>query len=146
MQNKGWILQNVYRKDTSVPEEIRIRGFKINKIEQPEKHNSEPGKFDLKANLYRHSIISFQVKVFHAHPISKPFMELLLCHAFVIYIGLEIVVSIAVVFQFVYSFLDFNSLNSFCLFEGIIMHEYVQSKSFSCMNISVACAYSKFHF
>ncbi|KAF2291325.1 hypothetical protein GH714_022899 [Hevea brasiliensis] len=49
LRNKGWILENVDYKDTSVPEEIRIRGFRFNKIEQLEKHYSEPGKFDLKA-------------------------------------------------------------------------------------------------
>ncbi|KAL6208338.1 hypothetical protein ACLB2K_019289 [Fragaria x ananassa] len=40
VQNKGWILENVDYKDTSVPEELRIRGFRINKIEQLVK--SEP--------------------------------------------------------------------------------------------------------
>lgn len=38
VQNKGWILENVDYKDVSVLEEIRIRGFKINKIEQLEKN------------------------------------------------------------------------------------------------------------
>ncbi|XP_059455608.1 UDP-sugar pyrophosphorylase [Corylus avellana] len=47
VQNKGWILENVDHKDASVPEELRIRGFKINKIEQLEKNYSEPGKFCL---------------------------------------------------------------------------------------------------
>ncbi|XP_050364592.1 UDP-sugar pyrophosphorylase isoform X1 [Argentina anserina] len=36
VQNKGWILENVDYKDTSVPEELGIRGFRINKIEQQE--------------------------------------------------------------------------------------------------------------
>ncbi|XP_050226244.1 UDP-sugar pyrophosphorylase-like [Mercurialis annua] len=49
VQNKGWILENVYYKDTSIPEELRIRGFRIKKDEQVEKCYSEPGKFDLKA-------------------------------------------------------------------------------------------------
>lgn len=48
VQNKGWTLEPVDHKDTSVPEEIRIRGFKINKLEQLEKSYSEPGKFSLK--------------------------------------------------------------------------------------------------
>uniref|UniRef100_A0A5B6YTK4 UTP-monosaccharide-1-phosphate uridylyltransferase n=1 Tax=Davidia involucrata TaxID=16924 RepID=A0A5B6YTK4_DAVIN len=48
VQNKGWILENVDYKDTSVPEEVRIRGFRINKVEQLEKNYSEPGKFSLK--------------------------------------------------------------------------------------------------
>jgi len=48
VQNKGWILENVDHKDALVPEEIRTRGFKINKIEQLEKNYSEPGKFCLK--------------------------------------------------------------------------------------------------
>lgn len=38
VQNKGWILENVDYKDASVPEELRIRGFRINKIEQLEKN------------------------------------------------------------------------------------------------------------
>lgn len=49
MQNKGWVLEPVDYKDSSVPEEIRIRGFRINKIEQLEKQYNEPGKFVLKA-------------------------------------------------------------------------------------------------
>ncbi|KAJ6709307.1 UDP- GLUCOSE PYROPHOSPHORYLASE [Salix koriyanagi] len=49
VQNKGWILEKVDYKDTSVPEEIRIRGFRFKKIEQLEKHCTEPGKFELKA-------------------------------------------------------------------------------------------------
>lgn len=49
VQNKGWPLEPVDHKDTSVPEEIRIRGFKINKLEQLEKSYSEPGKFSLKS-------------------------------------------------------------------------------------------------
>lgn len=48
MQNKGWTLEPVDHKDTLVPEEIRIRGFKINKLEQLERSYSEPGKFSLK--------------------------------------------------------------------------------------------------
>lgn len=38
VQNKGWTLEPVDYKDTSVPEEIRIRGFRINKIEQEERN------------------------------------------------------------------------------------------------------------
>lgn len=48
VQNKGWILENVDHKDTSIPEEIRIRGFRIKKVEQIEKNFNEPGKFELK--------------------------------------------------------------------------------------------------
>lgn len=48
VQNNGWTLEPVDHKDTSVPEEIRIRCFKINKLEQLEKSYSEPGKFSLK--------------------------------------------------------------------------------------------------
>ena len=48
VQNKGWALESVDYKDTSIPEEIRTRGFRINKIEQLEKNYSEPGKFILK--------------------------------------------------------------------------------------------------
>ncbi|KAL6492914.1 hypothetical protein OROGR_032673 [Orobanche gracilis] len=48
VQNAGWIIENVDYKDTSVPEEVRIRGFKINKVEQLEKTYEEPGKYSLK--------------------------------------------------------------------------------------------------
>lgn len=49
VQNKGWLLEKVDYKDTSVPEAIRIRGFRFKKIDQLEKQFSEPGKFELKA-------------------------------------------------------------------------------------------------
>ncbi|CAN1234598.1 UDP-sugar pyrophosphorylase [Linum perenne] len=49
VKNKGWAVEKVDYKDTSVPEEIRIRGFKFQKAEQLEKHYTEPGKFELKA-------------------------------------------------------------------------------------------------
>jgi len=49
VQNKGWLMEKVDYKDTSVPEAIRIRGFRFKKIEQLEKQFSEPGKFELKA-------------------------------------------------------------------------------------------------
>ncbi|KAL3638864.1 hypothetical protein CASFOL_016771 [Castilleja foliolosa] len=45
VQNAGWIIENIDYKDTSVPEEVRIRGFKINKAEQLEKMYNEPGKY-----------------------------------------------------------------------------------------------------
>ncbi|XP_052190773.1 UDP-sugar pyrophosphorylase [Diospyros lotus] len=48
VQNKGWLLENVDYKDTSVPEEVRIRGFRINKVEQLEKTYNEAGKFSWK--------------------------------------------------------------------------------------------------
>ena len=47
VQNKGWTIESVDYKDTSVPEVLRIRGFKFNKIEQLEKNYSEPGEFSL---------------------------------------------------------------------------------------------------
>uniref|UniRef100_A0A2P2K6E5 UDP-sugar pyrophosphorylase n=1 Tax=Rhizophora mucronata TaxID=61149 RepID=A0A2P2K6E5_RHIMU len=49
VQNQGWILENVDSTDTSFPEEIRIRGFRIKKFEQVEKQFTQPGKFSLKA-------------------------------------------------------------------------------------------------
>ena len=48
VQNKGWAIENVAFKDALEPEKVRIRGFKMKKIEQPEKNYSEPGKFSLK--------------------------------------------------------------------------------------------------
>ncbi|KAJ3696268.1 hypothetical protein LUZ60_001645 [Juncus effusus] len=40
VNNKGWGVKYVDYKDTSIPEEIRIRGFKIEKIEQLEMSNA----------------------------------------------------------------------------------------------------------
>lgn len=48
VSNSGWIMEDVDFKDTSLPEEVRIRGFKVNKAEQLEKTYIEPGKFVLK--------------------------------------------------------------------------------------------------
>ncbi|CAK9138492.1 unnamed protein product [Ilex paraguariensis] len=48
VQNKGWMIENVDYKDVSAPEEVRIRGFRINRVEHLEKTYSEPGKFTLK--------------------------------------------------------------------------------------------------
>ncbi|PSS31875.1 UDP-sugar pyrophosphorylase [Actinidia chinensis var. chinensis] len=47
VQNKGWVFENVDYKDTSAPEEVRIRGFRINRVEQLEKSYNEPGNFCL---------------------------------------------------------------------------------------------------
>ncbi|KAJ8762873.1 hypothetical protein K2173_023002 [Erythroxylum novogranatense] len=49
IQNKGWIIENVDYKDSSCPEELRIRGFRFKKVEQLEKNYNEPGKFTLNA-------------------------------------------------------------------------------------------------
>ncbi|KAK4481326.1 hypothetical protein RD792_012211 [Penstemon davidsonii] len=38
VHNAGWTIEGVDFKDTSVAEEVRIRGFKINKVEQLEKN------------------------------------------------------------------------------------------------------------
>ncbi|GLT77929.1 hypothetical protein SLA2020_494830 [Shorea laevis] len=48
IQNNGWVLERVDYKDASIPEEIRTRGFRINKTEQLEKSYNESGKFTLK--------------------------------------------------------------------------------------------------
>ncbi|XP_051123833.1 UDP-sugar pyrophosphorylase [Andrographis paniculata] len=47
VHNAGWTIENVDYKDTSAPEELRIRGFKINKLEQLEGTYDEPGKYTL---------------------------------------------------------------------------------------------------
>lgn len=47
VQNKGWILKHIDYKDSSYPEELRIRGFTIDKVEQLEANYTEPGKFVL---------------------------------------------------------------------------------------------------
>ncbi|KAF8686936.1 hypothetical protein HU200_043214 [Digitaria exilis] len=49
IQNKGWTIQHVDYKDTSEKEEIRIRGFKFEKVEQLEVNYTEPGKHSLRA-------------------------------------------------------------------------------------------------
>ncbi|KAL5704498.1 UTP-monosaccharide-1-phosphate uridylyltransferase [Ranunculus cassubicifolius] len=49
VENKGWIIEPVDFKDVSIPEELRIRGFKISKIEELEKNYSEPGEFSIKS-------------------------------------------------------------------------------------------------
>ncbi|WOK92093.1 hypothetical protein Cni_G00784 [Canna indica] len=49
VQNKGWMLEHVDYKDYSIPEETRIRGFRIHKIEQLEVNYTEPGKFCFKS-------------------------------------------------------------------------------------------------
>ncbi|XAR49596.1 UTP-monosaccharide-1-phosphate uridylyltransferase [Bertholletia excelsa] len=48
VQNKGWTIESVDYKDASVPEEVRTRGFRINRVEQLERSFNEPGKFRLK--------------------------------------------------------------------------------------------------
>ncbi|ONK79525.1 uncharacterized protein A4U43_C01F7240 [Asparagus officinalis] len=45
VQNKGWILKHIDYKDSSFPEEMRIRGFIIDKVEQLVMNYTEPGKF-----------------------------------------------------------------------------------------------------
>ena len=47
LQNKGWILKHVDYKDRSFPEEMRIRGFIIDKVEQLEMNYTEPGNFSV---------------------------------------------------------------------------------------------------
>lgn len=48
VQNVGWTLENVDYKDTRIPEEIRIRGFRISKVDQLEGNFREPGNYCLK--------------------------------------------------------------------------------------------------
>lgn len=45
VKNQGWILKHIDYKDESYPEELRIRGFIIEKIEQLEMNYTEPGTF-----------------------------------------------------------------------------------------------------
>ncbi|KAL0917482.1 hypothetical protein M5K25_012546 [Dendrobium thyrsiflorum] len=47
VKNKGWAFKPIDYKDYSLPEENRIRGFVIEKLEQLEKNYSEPGQFSL---------------------------------------------------------------------------------------------------
>lgn len=70
VQNKGWVLEHIDYKDTSIPEKTRIRGFRIQKIEQLELNYTEPGNFCFKSwtrfwlcqawpNIYVTNIYSF---------------------------------------------------------------------------------------
>ena len=47
VKNDGWAIESIDKDDTGLPEEVRIRGFKINKLEQLEKSYIEPGKYTL---------------------------------------------------------------------------------------------------
>nr|GMD85205.1 UDP-sugar pyrophosphorylase [Ipomoea batatas] len=47
IDNKGWVIETVDYKDSSVAEEVRIRGFRFNKVEQLEKMYDEAGEFCL---------------------------------------------------------------------------------------------------
>ncbi|KAM0943252.1 putative nucleotidyltransferase [Dioscorea sansibarensis] len=49
VQNKGWLLEKVDFKDSSLPQETRMRGFKIQKVEQLEVNYPEPGKYSFRA-------------------------------------------------------------------------------------------------
>ncbi|KAJ9540415.1 hypothetical protein OSB04_026921 [Centaurea solstitialis] len=49
--NNGWLIEGIDKDDSTtsaLPEEVRIRGFKINKMDQLQQSYSEPGKFCLK--------------------------------------------------------------------------------------------------
>ncbi|KAM0000883.1 putative nucleotidyltransferase [Helianthus debilis subsp. tardiflorus] len=46
--NKGWSVESIDKDSTELPEEVRIRGFKIIKTEQVQQFYDEPGKFTLK--------------------------------------------------------------------------------------------------
>ena len=51
VENNGWMIEGIDKDDstaTALPEEVRIRGFKINKMDQLQQSYSEPGKFCLK--------------------------------------------------------------------------------------------------
>ncbi|VVB15635.1 unnamed protein product [Arabis nemorensis] len=47
IKNSGWAMETVDYKDTSVPEEIRIIGFRFNKVEQLEKKFTQPRRFSM---------------------------------------------------------------------------------------------------
>lgn len=48
MCNNGWTIESVDKDCVELPEEVRIRGFKINKKEQLEEFYGESGNFCLK--------------------------------------------------------------------------------------------------
>nr|GMC58173.1 UDP-sugar pyrophosphorylase [Ipomoea batatas] len=41
IDNKGWVIETVDYNDSSMVEEVRIRGFRLNKVEQLEKIYNE---------------------------------------------------------------------------------------------------------
>nr|GEX38127.1 UDP-sugar pyrophosphorylase [Tanacetum cinerariifolium] len=45
--NNGWIMESIDKDSSAFPEEIRTRGFKINRMEQLEKSYGVPGNFSL---------------------------------------------------------------------------------------------------
>lgn len=47
IENKAWIIEPVDHRDSSEPDKVRIRGFKMNEVEQLETTYNEPGKFTL---------------------------------------------------------------------------------------------------
>ncbi|KAK8580221.1 hypothetical protein V6N13_143340 [Hibiscus sabdariffa] len=48
IQNKGWMVESIDYKDTSIPEELRTRGFRMKKVEGLEETYNQPGEFSLK--------------------------------------------------------------------------------------------------
>ncbi|KAI7754514.1 hypothetical protein M8C21_023896 [Ambrosia artemisiifolia] len=46
--NGGWTIESIDKDSSEIPEEVRIRGFKINKSEQVQQFYGEPGKFSSK--------------------------------------------------------------------------------------------------
>ncbi|KAL4278490.1 hypothetical protein GQ457_03G032310 [Hibiscus cannabinus] len=48
IQNKGWIVESIDYKDTSIAEELRTRGFRMKKVEGLEETYNQPGEFSLK--------------------------------------------------------------------------------------------------
>ncbi|KAI7730494.1 hypothetical protein M8C21_003375 [Ambrosia artemisiifolia] len=46
--NGGWTIESIDKDSSELPEEVRIRGFKINKSEQVQQFYGEPGKFSSK--------------------------------------------------------------------------------------------------
>ncbi|KAL4576990.1 hypothetical protein LXL04_013091 [Taraxacum kok-saghyz] len=49
VSNSGWMIESVDKDHSELPEEVRIRGFEIKKVEQLEKFYGEPGNFCFKA-------------------------------------------------------------------------------------------------
>ncbi|KAK1409953.1 hypothetical protein QVD17_36484 [Tagetes erecta] len=48
VHNSGWTVESIDKDSSELPEEVRIRGFKIAKNEQVQQFYGEPGKFSLK--------------------------------------------------------------------------------------------------
>ncbi|KAI5068323.1 hypothetical protein GOP47_0016668 [Adiantum capillus-veneris] len=51
VENSGWVIESVNHKDTNFPEEVRLRGFTIKRLDQEVINIEEAGNFELRQKL-----------------------------------------------------------------------------------------------